>query len=597
MLRARNVILTVCAFILLCLTIQASADTLDDAPEAVSLYAKGQRQLREGNYFDAVKTFAELEARFADSKNLDLFVFNRAKARYYLGNYSEASAAFSYFISRFVASPLLPYAHFFLGNSFYLNNEVSKGVREYLRAYRLSTYPDLDKLLVATLTSAFKNASTLSLGEADLEQLPDDKKCALAKPLAGIYAQLGETKRASDLFALCGEKLSPGTVTDIEKRNPNAPLDIAMVLPLSGDLRAFGQEIYNGAVVGAQMYREESGKEVKLDTYDTQGDPIEAARIISELANSVTTNAAIGPLTSEEAAVASATLSCNNLPMIAPAATQAGLTSLSSTSFQMSPNIDLEAVTLAEYAFNRLHADTAAVISSTATDDLRMTRAFTERFEALGGKVIAVEYYSVRDKDFGTYIRDIKGTILGATKDSTFYVNVDGDTLDVDVIPAKIDCLFMPGDSRQLRQLIPQVNFYNLSSQYLGSDGWGDDMIYRLGDDVTKLAVFASPFIEGENSEQYLKFSAAFDSRYGSQPQRLAALGYDAISLLVQAAAGGNGRESIVAQLRKVSNYTGASGVITFGESRENIEMPLYRIEMAKAVPLTGTGILSPEGN
>jgi branched-chain amino acid transport system substrate-binding protein len=227
-----------------------------------------------------------------------------------------------------------------------------------------------------------------------------------------------------------------------------------------------------------------------------------------------------------------------------------------------------------------------------------MTRAFSDRFEALGGTVLAVEYYSVRDKDFGTYIRDIKGLILGATKDSTFYINADGDTLDVDVIPARIDCLFMPGNSRQLRQLIPQVNFYNLSGQYLGSDGWADDMIYRLGDDVTKQAVFASPFIEGENSEEYLKFSAAYDSRYGGQPQRLAALGYDAMRLVAQAAAaGGNGRDNIVARLRQISNYAGASGVISFGENRENIEMPLYRIETAKPVPLTESGAPSPEGN
>jgi branched-chain amino acid transport system substrate-binding protein len=594
----RNVTLTVCALILLALGLRVKADTIDDSPEAVSLYAKGQRQLREGNFFDAVKTFAELEARFANSKNLDLFVYNRAKARYYLGNYSEASAAFSYFISRFTTSPILPYAHFFLGNSLYLNGEVNKGVKEYLRAYRLSEDPDLDKLLVSSLVSAFRHATTISLGAPDLEQLTEAKKCALAKPLADIYVEIGETKRASDLLALCGEKLSPGSEAGIERKNAAGPLDIAMVLPLSGDLRSFGQEIYNGAVIGAQMYRDESGKEVNLDTYDTQGDPIEAARIISELSKSVSTDAAIGPLTSEEAAVASATLACGTLPMVAPAATQAGLTSLSSTSFQMSPNIDLEAITLAEYAFNRLHADTAAVISSTSTDDIRMTRAFSDRFEALGGTVLAVEYYSVRDKDFGTYIRDIKGLILGATKDSTFYINADGDTLDVDVIPARIDCLFMPGNSRQLRQLIPQVNFYNLSGQYLGSDGWADDMIYRLGDDVTKQAVFASPFIEGENSEEYLKFSAAYDSRYGGQPQRLAALGYDAMRLVAQAAAaGGNGRDNIVARLRQISNYAGASGVISFGENRENIEMPLYRIETAKPVPLTESGAPSPEGN
>ena len=592
----RKVISTAWLLILLATTLQAEADTIDDSPEAVSGYTRGQRYLREGNWSEAAKVFADLESRFPDSKNLDLFVFNRAKARYYLASYGEASAAFSYFITHFASSPLIPYAHFFLGNSLYLSNDVSGGAREYLRAYRLSESDDLDKLLVSSLTTSYRNASSLSLGEADLTQLPGPKKCALAKVLADIYVSRGETRRASDLIALCGQKLDVTSTSAGANNADNGALDIAIVLPLSGDLQSFGQEIYNGAVIGAQLFREESGKTLQLDTYDTQGDPIEAARIIGELANSPHTDAAIGPLTSEESAVASAALTCQTLPMLAPAATQAGLTSLSATSFQMSPNIDLEAVTLAEYAINKLHADTAAVISSTSNDDLRMTRAFTERFKALGGKFVVVEYYSVRDKDFGAYIRDVKAAVLGAARDSSFYINADGDTLDVDVIPATIDCVFLPGDARQLRQLLPQINFYNLSGQYLGSDGWADDMIYRLGDEVTKRAVFASPFIAGENSEEYLKFAAAFDSRYGERPQRLAALGFDALRLIAQASTTATSRESIVAQLRKVTDYVGASGVITFGENRENIEMPLYRIESSKPVPLSVAPVNLPGG-
>ena len=592
----RKVISTAWLLILLATALQAEADTIDDSPEAVSGYTRGQRYLREGNWSEAAKVFADLESRFPDSKNLDLFVFNRAKARYYLASYGEASAAFSYFITHFASSPLIPYSHFFLGNSLYLSNDVSGGAREYLRAYRLSESDDLDKLLVSSLTTSYRNASSLSLGEADLTQLPGPKKCALAKVLADIYVSRGETRRASDLIALCGQKLDVTSTSAGANNADNGALDIAIVLPLSGDLQSFGQEIYNGAVIGAQLFREESGKTLQLDTYDTQGDPIEAARIIGELANSPHTDAAIGPLTSEESAVASAALTCQTLPMLAPAATQAGLTSLSATSFQMSPNIDLEAVTLAEYAINKLHADTAAVISSTSNDDLRMTRAFTERFKALGGKFVVVEYYSVRDKDFGAYIRDVKAAVLGAARDSSFYINADGDTLDVDVIPATIDCVFLPGDARQLRQLLPQINFYNLSGQYLGSDGWADDMIYRLGDEVTKRAVFASPFIAGENSEEYLKFAAAFDSRYGERPQRLAALGFDALRLIAQASTTATSRESIVAQLRKVTDYVGASGVITFGENRENIEMPLYRIESSKPVPLSVAPVNLPGG-
>ena len=73
----RKVISTAWLLILLATALQAEADTIDDSPEAVSGYTRGQRYLREGNWSEAAKVFADLESRFPDSKNLDLFVFNR----------------------------------------------------------------------------------------------------------------------------------------------------------------------------------------------------------------------------------------------------------------------------------------------------------------------------------------------------------------------------------------------------------------------------------------------------------------------------------------------------------------------------------------
>ncbi|MDH4158438.1 MAG: ABC transporter substrate-binding protein, partial [candidate division Zixibacteria bacterium] len=308
------------------------------------------------------------------------------------------------------------------------------------------------------------------------------------------------------------------------------------------------------------------------------------ARIIGELVHS-RTHAAIGPLTSEEAAVSSAALTCGNLPLIIPAATQAGLTALSSTSFQLSPNIELEGVLMAEYARNRMNFDSAAIITSTRSEHLRMARAFSERFRQLGGELIAIEYYRPRDKDFGPYIRDVKAIILGEEPDSVYFINQDGDTLDFDVVPAHVDCLFLPGSPAQLKLVLPQINFYNLSAFFLGTDGWGDRDVYSLGDDITQRAVFPSPFLAGATGDDYLTFAAAYDARYGHPPQRLANLGFDAVKLAAAAVAdGGVTRESFVEKLTKITRHEGASGTISFGSHRENVVMPLYLIEDGQPV-------------
>jgi len=299
----------------------------------------------------------------------------------------------------------------------------------------------------------------------------------------------------------------------------------------------------------------------------------------------------IGPLTSEEAQVASAAINCDDLPLIIPAATQAGLTSLSSSSFQLSPNIELQAVQMADYAINDLQADSAVIITSTAPDHLIMARAFADRFRQYGGTVVAVQYYRARDTDFGPYIKDIKDMLIGTPPDSAYYISPHDDTLHVDALPAAVDVLYVPGSAEQLRLLLPQLQFYNIQATYLGSDGWNDDAIYKLGDNITRFALFSSPFIQLSQGEEYVRFAAAFNSRYGRPPQRLAALGYDAVRIVALARQQSDGsRRSLVEHLRNIRNFDGAAARVTFGKHAENIEMPIYRIEGGQPVLITPTG-------
>jgi branched-chain amino acid transport system substrate-binding protein len=208
-----------------------------------------------------------------------------------------------------------------------------------------------------------------------------------------------------------------------------------------------------------------------------------------------------------------------------------------------------------------------------------MARAFADRFEALGGTIVATEYYRSRDRDFGPYVRDLKAALLGAVPDSAVYISDTGDTLDIEAVPAAIDCLYLPGVADQLRLLLPQIAYYTIDAFYLGSDGWGNDALYRLSDNVTRRAVFPSPFLEQERSQEYVRFATQYDNRYGAPPERLACLGYDALRVLTSAVqAGADTKEAMIAWLARVNGYRGAAGPITFGENRENIELPMYQL-------------------
>ncbi|MEW5797178.1 MAG: penicillin-binding protein activator, partial [Candidatus Zixiibacteriota bacterium] len=512
-------------------TVVSAVESLDDRPEVVSEYTRARLLLRDGDYLEAARQFARLADKFPDSKNLDLFIFNRAKAELYFGNRSEALNVLLSFINRFPSSNLIAHAYFFQGNAYYLKGQLDYAVEAYIDGYRLSQDLRLDDLIVVSLVEAVSGARTVALTEADFAGLDPARRCELIEPVARALAARADTAVAHSLRGLCSDK--PQVSDSPAAKASNSVLELALLLPFSGEMQSFGEEIYHGAVIAAEQFRRDTGKKLNLVPYDTKGDPIDAGRLVRELVHGAT-DAIIGPLTSDEAAVASAVLSGETLPLIAPAATQSGLTLLSECVFQLSPNIELQGARAAEYAAVRRGADSAAIITPTTADQMRMARAFAERFEALSGVIVATEYYRPRDRDFGQYVRDLKNILLRGPVDSAAYINDRGDTIDLEAVPAKIDCLYLPGSAEQLRLLLPQLEFYGIDAFYLGSDGWGDDNVYRLGDKVTRGAVFPSPFLELERSQEYVKFASEYDARYGQQPQRLASLGYDAVMLIAQ---------------------------------------------------------------
>lgn len=579
----------VIALVLVCL-LGASvipAATIDDVPEVVSDYARGQRLMREGDFAQAARIFEQLAGFHSDSKNLDLFVFQRAKAKYYAREYNDAIAGFTYFLDRFIDSDYRSHAFFLLGNTHYLKADLRSAMDDWLDAWRTSTDGRLDQLILASVRESAKQAGQIPLTSRDLITLADDRRCRFAQELALGLIDAGNPDQAQTIVRGCESRIDIARMTEDKERRKKY-WEVAMVLPFTGELAEYGNDIYSGAVIATEFFRaEQQGRGISLTPYDTKGDPIEAARIVRELSEQAGTDAVVGPLTSQEAAVASAALSCTDLPMLVPAASEAGFTELAPAVFQMSASVELQGIRMAEYAVFELKADSAAVITPTSPDELRMSRAFVDRFKQLDGTVVAVEYYRPRDRDFGPYVRDVKGIVIGQEPDSTFFINPEGDTLEFDGVPAHVDCLFLPGDASQIRLLLPQIQFYNLQGALLGSDGWGDQVVYKLGDDITRDAVFPSTFLVSPNTAEALRFGTAYDSRYAEQPGRLANLGYDAVMLIGQSILdGAHSRSTLIDQLDATRAWAGAAGMITFGEHRENLEMPLYRISGGQAMPL-----------
>ncbi|RKX22864.1 MAG: hypothetical protein DRP51_01605 [Candidatus Zixiibacteriota bacterium] len=573
-LKTKDCLESIALFFLLSIFLWPIAVSADDDV----LYMRAHKLLEKKQYSEAHQIFSQLSNFGKDIRMGPEYQYFAAKAGYYAGYLEESLKDFNHVINRFPQSTFVPYAYFFLGNIDCFLGKADQAVIAYVNAYKSSPDNRLNKLTIESLQGLAEAVPSAVIENISATSIPAKKRCDLLVPLAESLIKGNSFQSIRSILSACRSAEATRLINQADQLLKQQ-IEVGILVPLSGELQRFGEAMLDGINLMLDKYHAETGRKITPVVYDTRGDEIEAARILKRLSSGEAA-AAIGPLTSDEASVSSAVLACGNLPLIIPAASQSGLTELSSTSFQLLPNLAWQGRKMADFAAGQLGADTAAVFTPTTPENLRMARAFETRFRELGGTIICTEYFRAKETDFGPYVKDIKSQIIGQLLDSIIFINDDGDTIEAEEVPVWLDCIYIPAEAGQLRMILPQIDFYNLNTIYLGGDGWGADLVYKLGDHITKTCYFSSGRVESRTSETTLQFMSDFDIKYGRQPGHLEKVGYDAMALICRALTDGKySRADISHYLSTVKSFNGVSGKVTFGENNENIELPVFKIE------------------
>ena len=182
------------------------------------------------------------------------------------------------------------------------------------------------------------------------------------------------------LFAGCGGK------------GDSKIIKIGVVLPLSGQVAAFGTSGRNGI----QMLEEETnknggvlGKQVKFVFQDDEGKPATAATVGTKLISEDKVVAIIGPLTSGCANSLGPIAVSNKIPMITGTATNPTVTVGKDYVFRTCFIDPFQGTVISKFAAEDLKAKTAAILYDNGIDYSKGLAEFFKRgFEAAGGKII-----------------------------------------------------------------------------------------------------------------------------------------------------------------------------------------------------------------
>ncbi len=345
----------------------------------------------------------------------------------------------------------------------------------------------------------------------------------------------------------------PGTAAGTGAADGDVVL-IGEVGSLTGAEASFGISTRNGielAVNQANAAGGVKGKKIAVRVYDDQSKPEEAANAATRLISQDRVKLILGEVASTNSLAMAQKAQPAGVPMISPSSTNPKVTQVGNYIFRVCFIDPFQGFVMAKFAHDSLKITRAAVLKDQKSDySLGLTEYFTRKFTEMGGKIITTEAYAKGDSDFRSQLTAIKGQ-----KPEAIYV--PGYYNDVGII------------ARQARELgIPK------KVPLLGGDGWRSEKLFELGGAAIESSYFSDHYSPDNPSPTVQKFIADYKAVYGSVPDSLAGLGYDAaqVGIAAMKKAPDLSGQAIRDAIAQTKDFPGVAGTISLDENRNAVK-------------------------
>ncbi len=342
-------------------------------------------------------------------------------------------------------------------------------------------------------------------------------------------------------------------------RSADDPLQIGVVLPLSGNDADAGKQVLAGIRCAHEMLRRDLGKDVQLPELvvrDDRGQSARADAAVRELAEQGVAAVLAGYRSSEALAVKSAAAELQ-LPILTPTATNDGVTERNPYMFRASFSDRQQAKALAYYARYRRRCGRMGVflnLDENAVYSRDLGRQTAQEFVNYGGRLAGSAGFRESMTDFRPQLREL--------------------------LAAGLDVLFVPSYSACAGRIVRQARELGYRGLILGGDGWnGAEFLRECGKnpgDVAFSTVY-SPDLHIPAQESFVRLFQELNHR---EPSVNEALGFEAMMLMFMATREAYDSDQIRERFAQIRSYPGVSGEVQMaadGDSRRNVFINVVR--------------------
>jgi len=337
----------------------------------------------------------------------------------------------------------------------------------------------------------------------------------------------------------------------------NSDIKVGGNLELTGTTAAFGSAAKNAINLAFEQQNAKGGvlegKKLTLVAADNKSDAGESTAAVTKLVTQDKVVAVIGSMTSSVTLAAVPVVTDHKIPMISPSGTNSKVT-VDPTSGSVRPWVfracfidPFQGQVGANFALTNLKAKTAAVIIDQKSDYSKgLADAFVTNFTKGNGTIaITEQYVGGSDKDFRSILTNIKAK--------------------------NPDMVWLPGYYGEVGLIVKQARVLGMTMPFMGGDGWDDPELFNIGGKEAMNNTFYVDHVATDDPAM-ATFVTEYKAKFNSEPNAMAALGYDAANLLIKAIgdAKGTDPEKLRSAIENMKGFQGVGGEITIDPKTHN---------------------------
>ena len=353
-----------------------------------------------------------------------------------------------------------------------------------------------------------------------------------------------------------GEKAKPAAQTNEIKIGGN--------VEMTGGVANYGNQALSGMKLAFKQVNESGGvlgKKINLVLADNKSEPAEAANATTKLITQDKVSIVMGPIVSSNVLATVKIAEDNKVVVMTPTGTNEKITvdngKVHPFAFRACFIDPFQGRVMANYATKSLKVKTAVIYIDSSSDYSKgVAAAFEETFVKNGGKIVGKEAFLQKDQDFKATLTKIKA-------------------LNADIV-------FIPAYYEEVGKIVKQARELGINQPLLGTDGWDNPKVVEIAGAAALNNTFFSNHYSSQDSDPNVrKFIEAYKAEYKEEPSSMAALGYDAAMIVVDAIKRANTTDAakVKEAMEQTKNLQVSTGIVTMDSNHNPIKSAVV-IEM-----------------